>query len=217
MISVCSKCGNIGRSGKSSCCGRGGSWFGNCGSADNTKVEHRWYEGLEACKTRTQLKTVSGVESNAGEQRNTHNDVGIENSKAVIVAAKIFKLVSTNTSRLISVTNQPIGAPCSAVMPNKSSTKLYSGTETSKTVSIIYTSIKVPRGHTSLPNTSLSTLLSPATHTNVLTTATPTTISVNVTVVHHETIIADWISQGMLYTSFIWIIVNSYHCTCVLT
>ena len=83
IVSVCPKCGIIGRSGKSSCCGRGGSWFGNCGSADNTKVEHRWYEGLEACKTRTQLKAVNSKGSKAAAQLNSSGGVGTQNLKVV--------------------------------------------------------------------------------------------------------------------------------------
>ena len=49
---VCPKCGTTGKSGKLSCCGRGGSWFGNCGNAENTKFGHTWYEGIQSCKSR---------------------------------------------------------------------------------------------------------------------------------------------------------------------
>merc|ERR1719201_3088543 len=45
--SVCPTCGTIGKSGKSSCCGRGGSWFRNCGSVENAKLVHTWYEGIQ--------------------------------------------------------------------------------------------------------------------------------------------------------------------------
>ena len=117
--SVCLKCGVIGRSGKSSCCGRGGSWFGNCGSAGNSKVEHRWYEGLQACKTRTQFKIASGEESNAAQQPNSSDGVGTES-------------------------------------------------------------------HTSMSNTSSTTVPSSATHTNILTLSTPTTILIIYYCYHHD-------------------------------
>ena len=50
--SVCPKCGIIAKSGKISCCGHRGSWFGKCGSARNDKFDHTWYEGIEACVSR---------------------------------------------------------------------------------------------------------------------------------------------------------------------
>merc|ERR1719174_1643012 len=57
---VCRKCGTIAKSRKSSCCGRGGSWFRNCGSAGNAKLLHTWYEGILICKTRAPSKRASG-------------------------------------------------------------------------------------------------------------------------------------------------------------
>ena len=204
IVSVCPKCGTIRRSGKSSCCGRGGSWFGNCGSADSTKVEHRWYEGLEACKTRTQLKTVSGEESNAGEQRNTHNDVGIENSKAVIVVAKPFELISTLP---IVVTNHSIGAIGKRTTSNDKSTNMNSCTETKNTVSIVSALIDVLPGHASTSNTLLSVLLNRRTHTNMLTPTTTAVDTMTTTMVTRTTQDAtiDWISQGMSCAHCIWI------------
>merc|ERR1711981_200440 len=52
-ISVCDKCGSIGKSGKASCCGRGGSWFRNCGSVGNAKFQYTWYEGIQACSAQS--------------------------------------------------------------------------------------------------------------------------------------------------------------------
>merc|ERR1712032_859254 len=52
VSSVCPKCGIAAKSGKISCCGNGGSWFGKCGSARNAKFDHTFYEGIEACASR---------------------------------------------------------------------------------------------------------------------------------------------------------------------
>ena len=49
----CLKCGIAKKSGKRSCCARGGAWFKNCGDADDTKFDHTWIEGIEACKSRS--------------------------------------------------------------------------------------------------------------------------------------------------------------------
>ena len=46
----CVTCGTIKKSGKRSCCARGGAWFKNCGDAGDTKFDHTWAEGIRACK-----------------------------------------------------------------------------------------------------------------------------------------------------------------------
>merc|ERR1712032_1731991 len=47
---TCAVCGPVKKSRKKSCCGRGGSWFRNCGSAGNKKFGHTWFEGIQVCK-----------------------------------------------------------------------------------------------------------------------------------------------------------------------
>ena len=48
---VCPECGTIQKSGKASCCARGGSWFGNCRSGVmNAYLGHTWSQGIEVCK-----------------------------------------------------------------------------------------------------------------------------------------------------------------------
>ena len=46
----CSKCGTTKKSGKHSCCARGGSWFKNCGDDGDAYFDHTWAEGIQACK-----------------------------------------------------------------------------------------------------------------------------------------------------------------------
>ena len=46
----CSKCGAVKKSGKFSCCARGGTWFKKCGDADDKKFDHTWSEGIKVCK-----------------------------------------------------------------------------------------------------------------------------------------------------------------------
>ena len=52
---ICFKCGTIKKSGKLSCCARGGSWFKNCGDAGDSKFEHTWAEGVRACNDITSV------------------------------------------------------------------------------------------------------------------------------------------------------------------
>ena len=48
--SGCSKCATFKKSGKRSCCAPGGAWSGTCGSPGDSKFDHTWGEGVEACK-----------------------------------------------------------------------------------------------------------------------------------------------------------------------
>merc|ERR1719331_2156355 len=57
---TCPKCATFGKSGRVSCCAPGGAWYQNCGGAANKNVDHRWFEGTEACKQRT-TTTISSV------------------------------------------------------------------------------------------------------------------------------------------------------------
>merc|ERR1712224_1082426 len=46
----CVQCGTSYVSRKRSCCARGGTWFNKCGDAGDTKFDHTWSEGVQACK-----------------------------------------------------------------------------------------------------------------------------------------------------------------------
>ena len=48
---VCRKCGITNKSGKLSCCARGGAWFKKCGDAGDSNFDHTWLEGVLACKS----------------------------------------------------------------------------------------------------------------------------------------------------------------------
>merc|ERR1712032_381854 len=102
VSSVCPKCGTIGKFGKRSCCGRGGSWFRNCGSAGNTNVDHTWYEGIQVCKARTQAKTVISHKLNAGQQKNSrYSDM----SMSSLTAVNASTTASARTSMVIPSRN----------------------------------------------------------------------------------------------------------------
>ena len=73
IISVaCPKCGTIKKSGRRSCCARGGAWFKNCGDGDDTNYDHTWAEGINSCKS---FGSPDMVES--PEQVMLHNVGGI--------------------------------------------------------------------------------------------------------------------------------------------
>ena len=84
-----------------SCCGRGGSWFKNCGRAG--KLHHTWYEGTQACKARLQSKTAVGHQLTAAQQKGVDSSqgAGMENYKTVvIIKTPVFAPVNTSTPML---------------------------------------------------------------------------------------------------------------------
>ena len=84
---ICSKCGIIKRSGKASCCGHGGSWFENCGSAGNKHVDHTWQEGIRVCKDQ-QPQVVAGQQLHGSQPKGGASSDAISagiNSKQGIV------------------------------------------------------------------------------------------------------------------------------------
>ena len=96
----CLTCGTINKSGKLSCCARGGSWFGNCGATGNTNHQHTWYEGIQACKARQHRTAVMGQQENAVQQNtnDSTNDAGkIENFPTVISVANMYASTSAET------------------------------------------------------------------------------------------------------------------------
>ena len=100
IVSACPRCGTIGKSGTLSCCGRGGSWFKLCGVGSNAKLQHTWYEGMQACKARLKSKTATGHQVNIVQQKGTDSSqsAGMASYKAVIAASKTFSSFSINNS-----------------------------------------------------------------------------------------------------------------------
>ena len=54
-VRTCLKCGEFKKSSIVSCCAPGGAWYKNCGRAGNRNVDHRWFEGVKACKCKSKL------------------------------------------------------------------------------------------------------------------------------------------------------------------
>ena len=99
ISSVCSVCGTMVKSGQSSCCGRGGSWFKNCGGAGNSNLDHTWYEGMKVCKkARVQSKSVTDQLLYGVEQKDTKSANDTINYAAVTTAVKTFIVQFTSTS-----------------------------------------------------------------------------------------------------------------------
>ena len=106
--SVCPECGMAKKYGKSSCCGRGGSWFGKCGSVGDANLGYTWYEGIRACKAR-QIQAAVGQDLRVSQsQRNMSFDDAVAglHSNAAIVASHVSVSSPANTSTPLAVTTQ---------------------------------------------------------------------------------------------------------------
>jgi len=98
ISSVCSKCGTIKKTGISSCCARGGSWFEDCGDAGDDNFGHTWFEGIQACKTISSLsaesnsrripheKAVVDQQSRAAAQSQSTGDLHRDHVHGVVTA-----------------------------------------------------------------------------------------------------------------------------------
>ena len=55
---TCPKCSTFEKSGRVSCCAPGGAWYQNCGGDGNGNADHRWFEGVEACKRKSRANSM---------------------------------------------------------------------------------------------------------------------------------------------------------------
>ena len=153
VSSVCLDCGTIQKSGKMSCCGRGGSWFGKCGSAENANLSHTWYEGIRACKAR-QFQAVPGEHLGVSQPESKissyHTNV-VKNSKAVIGTALLFAFTPGSTSTQLS---RPAPVTTSAkettMKPVRVSLVYNADSRSPKTIARATTAVNYAAVHTSL-------------------------------------------------------------------
>ena len=106
-VSVCPRCGTIAKSGKPSCCGRGGSWFKSCGGGSNTQHPRTWYDGIQACKSRPRFKRGIGQQLNAAEQKGTgfSQDTSISSSKRMSADTPSIVTPTTTSDNEIVITS----------------------------------------------------------------------------------------------------------------
>ena len=105
ISSVCPKCGIIHKSGKSSCCSRGGSWFGKCRGAGNANLGRTWYEGIQACRAR-RSQAVVGQQLQASEP-----NINVSSDEATI------KVISVHIAANMLTLQPTVSAANSSVMP----------------------------------------------------------------------------------------------------
>ena len=55
---TCPRCGTFRKSGRFSCCAPGGAWFKNCGGVGSKNVDHRWSDGVKACKCKFKVDNM---------------------------------------------------------------------------------------------------------------------------------------------------------------
>ena len=146
---ICSECGTIQKSGKSSCCGYGGSWFGHCRSVGKANVVHTWNEGIWACKAR-QFQSVPSQQLHFSQTKShdSFNDSSIVNANASIMMSSHTLTTSVKT---IATTTVTIILPSMPLLTRKVSVSPVNGTSTP----VAHGTIKSMRG--TLSDTSVTT------------------------------------------------------------
>ena len=115
IIKRCQKCGTTKQSGKPSCCARGGAWFKKCGDAGDTKFDHTWAEGMQACNNHGLVSLLSVEASaqaheegtidktiNATEMRNSSQQY--VNTRPTINASDVSTTDGTYCIKLVEIT-----------------------------------------------------------------------------------------------------------------
>lgn len=110
---TCPKCGTIASSGVASCCGRGGSWSGNCDRVVTINYSHTWDEGIRACQvSQFQIDVGQQIHSLPSKGDTLSFNAGMDTDSDEIIA--ITRLTSTQMSGATPISkaaNMSITAP----------------------------------------------------------------------------------------------------------
>ena len=137
--SICLMCGVIKKSGLRSCCGHGGSWFGNCGSTGNSKHNYTWRQGIEACKTQkfraalVQRLHVLHPKSNAP----------IDDGRFTMATHRLASTQANMSTKMQGRASTTVPARTSAITPAHTLIARNAGTTTSKARTTAITTISV--------------------------------------------------------------------------
>ena len=100
--SECVKC-VINKDGKQSCCSRGGTWFKNCGDPGDTKFDHTWVEGIQACKgDENSVLVESSLEIIAGALDTTQIQNATQQQTSILRTSSVFN-AGSNSSVYIGI------------------------------------------------------------------------------------------------------------------
>ena len=107
---ACPECGIIRKSGTISCCGDGGSWFGQCGGAGKAELHRTWHEGVRACKAQSLTAVGQGPYAPQPRSNALSGQGGMGIAEAIFVAVHMFASAPGHASTLMPRV-KPISAP----------------------------------------------------------------------------------------------------------
>ena len=142
------------KSGKASCCARGGSWFGKCGGVGNANLGHTWYEGIQVCKGQFQAAVGQQMHDVQPKGNISSNNGSIDiDSKVITAAAQRFTFTSANTSTPMRGTTL-ITVPETTLLMQaaRKSITYYAGQTIVKTTTAASTTITQTSVNVSTPN-----------------------------------------------------------------
>ena len=141
ITSVCPECGTMKKSGKRTCCGSGGSWFGKCGSAGNANIGHTWYEGIRACEAQQSKAVIS-------------HQLHVLLPKSNVLSDNVSMRVDSKA--VIGARPKPVPTNISIIMPARTSAVHDAGTTppnaiTATIAAIIHMSVSMSIPKTTIP------------------------------------------------------------------
>merc|ERR1712157_376496 len=101
----CPYCG-VFNSGKMSCCAREGAWFKKCGDEGDSKFDHTWLEGIQACnEAAKRARSKIAHERSAGQSRSfvSDNSYALHASEGRQIFAKLTVLVGILLSAVLMI------------------------------------------------------------------------------------------------------------------
>ena len=128
---TCPECGIIKKSGKRSCCGHGGSWFGNCGGAASG---HTWHEGIRICKARP-LQIPAAQQSHALHPKDSSMLEGVGTSVHFDAAIRAPRAFASVPARISSPKPAVVRTNTSVNMTSRKFIENHSSTTTSQAIS----------------------------------------------------------------------------------
>merc|ERR1711937_865236 len=91
---TCGACGIERKTGRPSCCARGGDWFKQCGKA-NAGKPHTWDDGIQACGASAAMRGQVGNMLRVSRQTNRTGSDSAYNLRAIATDGKLCEELTT--------------------------------------------------------------------------------------------------------------------------
>ena len=148
----CETCGTFKRTGKVSCCARGGSWFEKCGNVEDPQFNHTWMDGVRVCDASAGRSSSDGV-VNGGVVNGGVVNAGVVNAAFAQSPHATTSSVNVTERRHVNGSQNTTSSPTPAVTESRDIDQIEGVTQAQD----VTQSNQVDHGHTANSKTSLDT------------------------------------------------------------